>query len=73
VATCHALGTTLASQNGRHVLLVNCDSQASLTGACGLQGGTYRLLAEVLDSTFDKSIHLELLIYQIIRKVSPNL
>lgn len=72
-ATCHALGMTLASQHGRQVLFVDCDPQASLTGACGLLGGTYRSLAEVLGRTFDKSIDLELLMYQLIRKIAPNL
>ncbi len=72
-ATCHALGTALASEHGRHVLFVDCDPQASLTGACGLQGGAYRSLGEVLDRTFDRSMDLELLMYQVIRKVAPNL
>ncbi len=35
-ATAHALGEALAIEHGQRVLLVDNDSQASLTGACGV-------------------------------------
>ena len=35
-ATAHALGEALSLEKGRRVLLVDNDSQASLTGACGV-------------------------------------
>jgi chromosome partitioning protein len=71
--TCHALGAALASQHGRHVLLVDCDPQGSLTGACGVHDGASKSLAQVLDRSYDRSIELELLMYHTIRKVSPGL
>lgn len=46
-ATTHALGVALA-QMGRRVLLVDCDPQGSLTGACGVQDAAGRSLAEVI-------------------------
>ena len=46
-ATCHALGAVLAGL-GRSVLLVDCDPQASLTGACGVTDAGGRSIAEVL-------------------------
>jgi chromosome partitioning protein len=36
-ATAHALGEALAIEHGRRVLLVDNDSQSSLTGACGIK------------------------------------
>ena len=45
-ATCHAVGVVLA-ELGRRVLLVDCDPQASLTGACGVLDAEGRSLAEV--------------------------
>lgn len=72
-ATCHALGAALASEYRRQVLLVDCDPQASLTGACGIQPTSSRSLAEVLDGSFTRSIELELHMYRIIRKISPGL
>lgn len=36
-ATVHALGTALAMDHGRNVLLVDIDPQSSLTGACGVE------------------------------------
>ena len=46
-ATCHAVGVVLAGL-GRRVLLVDCDPQASLTGACGVIDAEGSSLAEVI-------------------------
>ncbi len=46
-ATAQALGEGLAAC-GRRVLLVDCDPQGSLTGACGIHDAAGRTLAEVL-------------------------
>jgi len=46
-ATAQALGAALANM-GKRVLLVDCDPQASLSGACGIQDAGGRSLAEVL-------------------------
>lgn len=47
-ATAQALGVALAREHGRRVILVDCDPQASLTYACGVQEAAGRSLAEVL-------------------------
>lgn len=70
--TCHALGAALAGEYGRSVLLVDCDPQASLTAACGVQVAASRSLAGLFDKSFDSSVELELLMYHIIHKVSPR-
>ena len=36
-ATVHNLGAALALEHGQHVLLIDTDPQASLTGACGVE------------------------------------
>jgi len=45
-ATAHSLGVLLSED--RRVLLVDCDPQASLTGACGIPDAPGRSLAEVI-------------------------
>jgi len=72
-ATCHALGTALARECGRYVLLVDCDPQGSLTASCGIQTTADKSLAAVLDRSFDRAIDLELLMYHIMHRVSPGL
>lgn len=46
-ATSHALGAILA-ENGRRVLLVDLDPQASLTSSCGIDGGKRANMTDVL-------------------------
>jgi chromosome partitioning protein len=70
-ATCHALGTILAAERGRQVLLVDCDPQASLTGACGIRDSEGVSLAEALDGVGPDV--LELLLYRIILRIAPGL
>jgi chromosome partitioning protein len=70
-ATCHALGTVLAGERARRVLLVDCDPQASLTGACGVRDSEGVSLAEALDSAAPDV--LELLLYRIILRIAPGL
>jgi chromosome partitioning protein len=72
-ATCHALGVVLANEHRRSVLLVDCDHQSSLTGACGVHDAAGKSLAEVLDGSFGRTLELELFLYHIIRKVQPGL
>jgi chromosome partitioning protein len=70
-ATCHALGTVLAGERGRQVLLVDCDPQASLTGACGVRDTEGVSLAEALDGAVPDV--LELLLYRIILRIEPGM
>jgi chromosome partitioning protein len=70
-ATCHALGAVLANEHRRHVLLVDCDPQSSLTGACGVRDAAGASLAEALGRSFNGT--LELFMYRIIVKVQPGL
>jgi chromosome partitioning protein len=70
-ATCHALGTILACERRRHVLLVDCDPQASLTGACGVRDTEGVSLAEALDGSTPDA--LELLLYRVILRIEPGL
>jgi chromosome partitioning protein len=72
-ATCYALGTVLAKEHGWPVLLVDCDPQSSLTGACGVNDTEGKSLAEMFDGSFRTPLELELFMYHIIRKVKPNL
>jgi chromosome partitioning protein len=72
-ATCHALGTVLAKEHGWPVLLMDCDPQSSLTGACGVNDTAGKSLAEMFDGSFRTPLELELFMYHIIRKVQPNL
>jgi chromosome partitioning protein len=65
-ATTHALGEALAYEHGKRVLLVDNDSQASLTGACGISD-VEKGLAEVIGS--GGAIPLS----EIIVKIGPNL
>lgn len=67
-ATAHALGTVLATE-GRRVLLVDIDPQASLTGACGLGDTAGRSMAEVLGDTDAGTLELR----QIARELAPGL
>jgi chromosome partitioning protein len=67
-ATVHALGSALAMQ-GRRVLMVDIDPQASLTGACGVTDAAENSLAEVLGNTVPGKLSLE----QILRPVAQNL
>jgi chromosome partitioning protein len=67
-ATAHALGTVLATEGWR-VLLVDIDPQASLTGACGQDDTAGRSMAEVLGDTDAGTLELR----QIARRLAPNL
>jgi len=68
-ATCHALGVVLASEHMRRVLLVDCDPQASLTGACGVRDVAGRSLAEVLGGSSPGTTFMNWMI----RHVQPRL
>ena len=54
-ATVHALGVVLADL-GRRVLMVDCDPQASLSGACGVLDAEGQSLAEVIGGTLPGSV-----------------
>lgn len=65
-ATVQALGTALAADHGRRVLLVDADPQASLTGACGLEAeAADASLAEVMGTATPGSLALRDVIHEL--------
>ena len=68
-ATTHALGVVLATEHARQVLLVDCDPQASLTEACGIQDAAGRSLAEVMGGAEPGTAALA----DMVRELSPRL
>jgi len=66
-ATTHALGAGLAD-SGQHVLIIDLDPQASLSGACGFSGSDPSL-ADVLGGDKKGTVQLE----RIVKRVSDNL
>ncbi len=68
-ATAHSLGVVLATEHERRVLLVDCDPQASLTEACGIQDAAGRSLAEVMGGTDLGTAALA----DVVRLLSPRL
>ena len=68
-ATTHALGTVLASEHQRRVLMVDIDPQSSLTEACTSKDNSGSSLAEVLGGATPGSLTLK----KIILELSDNL
>jgi len=66
-ATAHALGAGLA-ELGQHVLIVDLDPQASLSGACGLSGSDPSL-ADVMGGSEKGAVKMQ----EIIKRLSDNL
>ena len=67
-ATAHALGVVLADL-GRRVLLVDCDPQASLTGACGVLDAEGRSVAEVIGGSLPGWVAMA----DVIQELEPGL
>jgi len=72
-ATCHALGVALVNHHRRHVLLVDCDPQGGLTGACGVRDASGGALAHVFDQSFRSAAELGRFVYGLIHEVQPGL
>lgn len=68
-ATAHALGTVLASEYDRRVLLVDIDPQSSLTEACSVGETAGRSLAEVLGGATPGVLPMQ----DVLVELNPNL
>lgn len=68
-ATAHALGTVLASDYGRRILLVDIDPQSSLTEACNAGDTAGRSMAEVMGGATPGKLPIN----EILIELEPNL
>lgn len=58
-ATAHVLGTVMARDTGRRVLLIDMDPQSSLTGACGVTDAAGASMTEVLGGALSGVLPLQ--------------